>query len=125
LSSKRFGILDPAKKSLHGGKSYLDNLAGYMAVRYAMDALSGFFVWCIYQAKRSAALMVEPVGQKLHSILVLDFEILPMCLGNVCGAISFEIMTIHVYGHRLPLPRSPRSVCPIGILGNRSIPFRF
>ncbi len=68
--------------------------------------------------------MVEPVGQEFYAKLVLDFEILPMCLGNVCGAISFEIMAIHEYGHRLPLPRSPGSVCPIGILGNRSILFR-
>lgn len=36
-----------------------------------------------------------------------------MCLGYIGGAMSFEIMTIHEYGYRLPLPRSRGGVCPI------------
>jgi hypothetical protein len=75
----------PAKKRLDRRQGDLDDLAGNQPMRLAVNALGRFGVRRVHQAKRGPTPLVEPVGQELDAVLILNLQILAMRLGDVCG----------------------------------------
>jgi hypothetical protein len=53
----------------------------------------------IDQAEPCPSRMVEPVGEKLHPVLTLNFEILAVRLGYVARGQTAQIMSIQINRH--------------------------
>ena len=59
-------------------------------------------VGCIHEAEDVAPRLVEPVGQKLHSVAVLDLDILLVRVGKIRSCRSLQIMPVHEDRHARP-----------------------
>src|SRR5206468_10902822 len=72
------------------------------AVRFAMDLLGGFSVWCMAKAKDFAGGLIHPVLVIMNTVFPLDFDVLGVSLGHFFGGDSSRnLVNVHVCWHRI------------------------
>src|SRR5437867_11759987 len=74
---------------------------GNLSMRFVMSLADRFFGWGINEAEGRMACLIEPVGHKTDTILVLHLEIVLMRVGKSVLSRTFHVMTVHVDGHTL------------------------
>ena len=92
-------VFDPAQKSLDHSGINLDDFVWNQAVGLVMSAFDRLAVRRLDETKRRAAYVIEPVGQKLYVILVLDREILLVRVRDGMARCSFDVVAIHINRH--------------------------
>jgi hypothetical protein len=92
-------IADAPEERLHSREIDANDLRGDLAVRFAMDLLRGGRVGCLDQAEARTAFRVVPVGEVLDSVLVLNFQVLPVRFRDMFGCHSVQVMAVHEDRH--------------------------
>jgi hypothetical protein len=76
---------------------------GHDAVSFSVNTGCNLSARSINQAPRLLLLQVEPIGEVLHSVLVLDLQIPHMSGGQInCADTAQVFMAIKVDGHLTP-----------------------
>ena len=94
--------MDPPEKSLHRRKLDFDHLVRDVSMRLFVDPIGSLLVWRIDQAKCRPALGIVPIGEKLHAVRSLDFEILDVQLCDVLSGRLGNVVAIQEDRHRFP-----------------------
>ncbi len=97
-------IVDAAEKCLDRRQVDLDHFVGHVAMGLGMDPVGGLLVRRIDQTERRLALGIVPVGQELHAVLVLDFQVLDVQLGGFLRGLLDHVVPVQENGHRRPPP---------------------
>ena len=108
--SRRRGrrILEPAQKRVHHRGIDLENFVRHQTVRFIVRALDGFAIRRLDQAERRAAHFVEPVGEKLDVVFILERQILLVRVRDRVPGRAFDVMAVHVHRHiSPPSPETP------------------
>jgi len=75
--------MDAAEKGLHRGQIHGNHFVRHVTVRFGMDLVGGLLIRRIDKTERRSALGIVPIGEELHAVLILDFEILEMQPGGL------------------------------------------
>src|SRR5688572_30585766 len=93
------GIFYSTQKSFYNFGINFDNFVGYVPMSFIMCILKCFFVGSIYQAKTCMPIIIKPVSDKFAIMLILNFQIFLMRIGNPLPSCIFGIVTIHINRH--------------------------
>ncbi len=77
----------------------LDDVAGELAVRLAMNLLDRLDARPFGQTEHRPGFWLEPVGQKPNPVTRLDADILGVCCRDLLGRCARYVVSIHVQGH--------------------------
>ena len=75
--------MDATEKGFDSRQIYGDHFIGHVSMGLCMDFVSRRFVWRIYKTECRSAFSIVPIRQEPHTVLVLDFQVLEVQLGNV------------------------------------------
>src|SRR4029453_4912984 len=64
-----------------------------------MDLVGCLLIWCIHKTECRSALSIVPIRQKLHSVFVLDFQVLDVQFGNFLRRKFDHIVTVEENWH--------------------------
>jgi hypothetical protein len=93
-------LLEPAEKVDHGTPVDLDDLVRDESVRLTVDRFGGLRARRVGQTEDRTGRGIEPVRHVAHAVLLLDFQVPDVSLGDVLGRGLREVVSIHVQGHR-------------------------
>lgn len=97
-------ILYATEKGLDSRQIHGDHLVGHVSVGLGMDSVGCLLVRCIDKTECRPAFGIVPARQELHAVLILDFQVLDVQLGNFLGGKFDHVVTIQEIGIRcLPI----------------------
>ena len=105
---RRKRIADASEERLDRGEVDRDDGAGDPTMRVPMDALGRGGVRGMDEAEAGAALFVEPVGDVLDALAVLDFQVAAAGLGDVLMRQPAHVVAIHEDRHARRSASMPR-----------------
>jgi hypothetical protein len=96
-------ILDATEKGLDGREIHRDHFVGHMSMGLRMDPVGHTLVWGVHKTECRSARRIVPIRQELHSILVLDFQVLDVQFGDILRGCFADVVAVQEYWH-LPPP---------------------
>src|SRR5262249_55615646 len=86
-----------AQKTLYKLGLYFNNLLGLHTVRFTMNTLCRFSIWCMAETKNFARFLIEPVFAVLDAIFPLCLHVLRVSLRDIFRSGSLrKVVNVHV-----------------------------